>query len=1294
MTDEITTRNLRPASQVPGQADAPPDFRRSLAVVIGIDGYKKPIPELKTPGNDARRVAEVLEDQQKYRVLELLTQDVTRDRLITLFSETLPALNLGRDDRLLVYFAGHGTVIRDDRGEPEYYLIAQNEEKDGVSTGISDSLLPMRQVRDELLKLECRHLLVVLDCCFAGGFGRMRSFEEPPPKIYRQRYDFYVRSPAWQVIASAAYDETALDTAGGYVFGRRFAGEEPDNSPFADALFAALSGQADVNPPAQEGAPEGDGLITAAELYQWVRDRVQSQADAANHRQSPGLWPLPNHQAGEYVFRNPERALSLDAAPPLTPDANPYRGLSSYDEKHSHLFFGRAKQIEALAGLVARPPFVAVLGASGTGKSSLAKAGLIPALGGSHGVGEPPDPRPAGKAHWLVLPPFRPTAEPVAALAKLLADHLPAYVSQAPPLASDPAALAAVVTAWHKDHADGRLVLVIDQFEELVTLCGDPEQRQHFQALLGSGLADGGDALRVAVTLRTDFEPQFSHGPLEAYWNHDARFVVPPMSQDDLRQVILGPAWATELYFDPHTLVDELINEVVQAPGGLPLLSFALSEMVIRYFESHREDRTLQQEDYNKVGGVIGSLRAPANKIWDDLDPAHQATMQRLMLRMVALEGGEVARRRVACAELDYGAEENTRRDEVIGRLEAARLVVKDENARWVEPAHDALVSGWDKLMEWKLKAASVLPLQRELAPVALRWQAAKSEGKTGLLWDDNPQLPRLEATLWPVDGKRGGPAGWARWLKQILWPNVTLPSDTQWLNAPEARFVQASVVRRASTLKRVVTITAIVILALAGLALFAARQASEATVQRDNAVHARQTADVEVVVRTTAEANLVAEVVVRATAEADARLKQAEAQREARRSKAGELAVQAQNAMTNNREDPSLALLLAIQAGEVTWRTPEHIVVANAYKALWDAIEPWRMTLVRLRNPDTSTYPYGPGPIKWATFSPDSKRIVVAIDDTARIWDTVTRQELLTLSGHTSGVNSASYSPDGQHIVTASRDYTVRIWDAATGREMRALSGGANSAAYSPDGRFIVAASGGWTARIWDAATGQAMLTLSGHGGPVTSVAYSPECESPPEAPTAQCSKLIVTASEDGTARIWNSETGLEIQSLKSLSGHTGYVSSATFSPDGKQIITASKDRTARIWDVDTGKEVQLLNGHSASVNSALFSPDGKQIVTASGGWTAFRSILSGQGIPYGGEIPRGADDETVRVWNAVASQEERQLTGHTGRVTSVAYSPDSRQIVTASEDTTACIWDAATGQELRQLTGHTGGC
>jgi WD40 repeat protein/serine/threonine protein kinase/TPR repeat protein len=331
------------------------------------------------------------------------------------------------------------------------------------------------------------------------------------------------------------------------------------------------------------------------------------------------------------------------------------------------------------------------------------------------------------------------------------------------------------------------------------------------------------------------------------------------------------------------------------------------------------------------------------------------------------------------------------------------------------------------------------------------------------------------------------------------------------------------------------------------------------------------------------------------------------------------------------------------------------------------------------------------------AAFSPDGRRIVSSSNDqTARIWDAASGQELRVLSGHTHKVYWAAFSPDGRRIVTASLDKTARVWDASDGRQLLQLNGHTDlvtSAAFSADGLRIVTASRDKTARLWDAASGRETLRLTGHTDRVSSASFSPD------------GRRILTSGYDKTARLWDAVTGRE---LRSLQGHTDRVINAAFSPDGSRIATASSDHTARLWDAASGRSLLVLNGHTDQVWSAAFSPDGQRVATTSADKTV-RLWDTGTGhqlMQLGGHtglvaavafspderhLVTASWDRTVRLWNIAAGQQRMLLSGHTGAVASARYSPDGRRIVTSSDDKTARLWDAATGAPENVLQGHT---
>ncbi len=248
---------------MPDPVTAPP-FRRSIAAVIGIDSYAHGVPPLRTAVNDARRLGELLATHHGYEVLSLLDAEATRARIVTLLKEELPA-RVEPDDRVFIYFAGHGVAV-DGHDGPNGYLLPVDASRADEST-----FLAMPLLHEAIVALPCRHMLVVFDSCFSGAFrwSGTRSASALPAVIHRERYERFVRDPAWQVITSASQDEEALDRLRTGSLGGR--DSDGAHSPFALALFEALEGQGDIVP---KGG--GDGLITATELYLYIEDRLQS----------------------------------------------------------------------------------------------------------------------------------------------------------------------------------------------------------------------------------------------------------------------------------------------------------------------------------------------------------------------------------------------------------------------------------------------------------------------------------------------------------------------------------------------------------------------------------------------------------------------------------------------------------------------------------------------------------------------------------------------------------------------------------------------------------------------------------------------------------------------------------------------------------------------------------------------------------------------------------------------------------------------------------------------------------
>lgn len=661
-------------------------FPNSHAFIVGIDAYEH-VSRLITPINDATKLAQMLEEKHGYENIHLLT-DASKAQLEQFIGETMPnAVN--KDDKVVFYFAGHGIAVDSDEdkdGEPKGYLVPADAYANEEASFVAMDLL-----NEQLNNLASRHLLLILDCCFSGSFewsaNKSRALKSRvPKKIYKERFDRYIKDPAWQAITSAAQDQLALDVLSKKPVGYR-GDDNSEHSPFALSLFEALDGAGDIVP-----KDNLDGIITASELYVYMRDWVEKQSirEAEKSRQTPKFFPLAKHDKGEFIFFHPTHPLNLDPIP----ERNPYKGLKAFEEEDEELFYGRDDAIEDLQKKAEDHFFIVVTGASGTGKSSVIKAGLLPKMR-EQGFG--------------IMPVMRPGKNPLNSLKETL--------EKAQLLGADKQITEEVLPAIVDKITKKPTVILIDQYEELITQCKSEEERNTFIGFIRQLLEHQRSVnVRVIVTVRSDFEPQFEKLGLETYWSK-ARFTLSPFSQDELREVIEKPAIQEVLFFEPPELVDDIINEVIQAPGALPLLSFLLSEL---YEKCYQKGRKLTQKAFDELGGVVGSLRTSADAIYASLDDNHRTAMRHLMIRLVSLEGGELASRRVLMPELEYSSNEaNLWTNTVIDRLLETRLVIKGRDGLgqvYLEPAHDALIRAWSTLWDWiKQFGEDNITLQRRL---------------------------------------------------------------------------------------------------------------------------------------------------------------------------------------------------------------------------------------------------------------------------------------------------------------------------------------------------------------------------------------------------------------------------------------------------------------------------------------------------------------------------------------------------------------------------------------------------
>jgi WD40 repeat protein/serine/threonine protein kinase len=333
---------------------------------------------------------------------------------------------------------------------------------------------------------------------------------------------------------------------------------------------------------------------------------------------------------------------------------------------------------------------------------------------------------------------------------------------------------------------------------------------------------------------------------------------------------------------------------------------------------------------------------------------------------------------------------------------------------------------------------------------------------------------------------------------------------------------------------------------------------------------------------------------------------------------------------------------------------------------------------------------------VQSAEFSPSGRQIVTASrDGTARIWDAATGQALGPPLRHSAGVNRVRFSPDGEKVVTCSDDMTARVWDAHSGQALTPPllhRGRVKIAAFSPDSRLVVTASDDGTAGVWEVRMGKPAFPPLKHDGAVTAVQFSPD------------GQWVLTASQDGTARLWDARTG---GPAVHLFRHRGPVNAAQFSSDGRQIATASADHTGRVWDIQTGQPLTPPLAHQHDLYFIQFSPDGQRVATASLDRTARLwdartgrplgqpmlhddQLSSVQFSPDGLRVVTASEDSTARVWDALTSEPLSEAMRHESKLFSALFSSDGQSVVTASEDSTARVWDARPGRALPRSLKH----
>ncbi len=855
-------------------------------------------------------------------------------------------------------------------------------------------------------------------------------------------------------------------------------------------------------------------------------------------------------------------AVRESAAEPLP--VCPYRGLETFDEEHAEFFFGREAVVQRALEKLKGARFLAVVGASGSGKSSLVRAGVIPALRAG---------RLEGSSAWqirVMVPGAQPLTTLAAHLTRLNANG--GIVRTLDELGRDQRTLHLAGAALLVDRpASERIVWVVDQGEEIFTLCRDERERSQFLAnlLYAASAPDGRTS--VIVTLRADFYARLAAYPEIAQAVASHQFLVGPMDRDDLRRVIEEPARRAGLAIDPG-LVDTILDDVAHSPGALPLLEHALLELWNR-----GGGRRLTFEDYRASGGVDGALSQAADDLYASFSPAQQDIARRTLLRLTQPgEGTEDTRRRAALDELaGTGAELDV--DTVVSALIQARLLTTssepETGERWLDVSHEALIRGWPRLRAWIDEDRAGLRIHRRVTEAVAEWESL----------DHDPGALFRGARLLDAEEYAARPG-----------------AD---LNAEERAFIAASTAARRRARRRRLALVA----AAGGLAVAIAAAAVALSVvfrhQRDAAKRAEsraQSRELAAASESVRSSDLMLGML---------------------------LAIEANRRAQTDEARGALARALVADHELLTLRDPTEILTAtysadgrriatfddNGRVTVWDASSGRRISSLETGMNGLNGMVFQPGGRRlvivgvrhFATLwdadhgkrigrlpgGPRHRAIDVSDDGTlllvrngpsaaapAAVWDALRDEQLAVVPG--SFDQGVTFLPDGRTLIDWSRHAVNRVDWRRRVVTARLAHNGSRGWAVSPNGRYVVLDSGA----IWDMQTGGRVLTL----------------KRPREIGFARDSQFVLVAYDNRDVKLISLANG---RSVRPPNAGVPMESGATaFDPRGRLYLDGFVPTGTPVIDTSTGQRLVSYDTSSGIPDDTRFSPDGRQILILDG--------------------------------------------------------------------------------------------
>jgi WD40 repeat protein/serine/threonine protein kinase len=1018
----------------------------------------------------------------------------------------------------------------------------------------------------------------------------------------------------------------------------------------------------------------------------------------ATHKDPEERYPDALSMVADFHTALNQEMVSIGLSDTYLAAENPYKGLRAFDEADADDFFGRSGLIEGLVKRLAEEVpykrFLAVVGPSGSGKSSVVRAGLIPALK-----------RDAieGSSRWFyasLTPNIHPLEELQQALMSIAArpvDNLEIL------LKNDSNGLVKAVNSLLPENTED-VMLVIDQFEEVFTLALDGREAQQFLKLLQYAVTDPKSRLRIVVTLRADFYDRPLLQPALSQLMRERTEVVIPFTPHELEDAITGPLRDTGVQIESG-LVAAIVADVSEQPGALPLLQYTLTQLF-----DWRDRNTLRLEAYRQLGGTLGALASRADEVYYALSPDSKRLAKQLFLRLVTLgEGTEDTRRRALLSEIQSISPDIK---PVYTAFDQSRLLTFDRDPLTREPtveiAHEAIIRQWKLLKQWLDESRDDVRLQRFLGQEAANWVNAKRD-KSYLLRDAKlaqfeEWTNRSDIALTPLE---------KAYLDTSIQQQQKAEEEEQARREREILLEQSSANRT-----RLLIVALIAAVIGIGLTVFATDQAVKARDSEEEALALRaesaslaqaslaqraylENNDTDLGIALALEANEVPSLIAR--------------------NALAQIALAPGTRRVFQHDGSGLGLVdFSPDGGKALVGTYDGIAM------IWDVRT--GETLLTLEGHENDL-------VYAVDFSPDGTRAVTGADGGEMfLWNAQTGEAIRELEGHSGDINNVAFSPDRRLIASASYDETVILWDTETGEIVHQLAGGSRQLVvdFSPDGHILVSGSADGSILVWDVRTGERLNQIEGHGGEVWYIRFlDDETIISAAYEDADGNHLIVRNISTGTVLniLRNNATTLnamavsddgryalvsygdstfvqwDIQQgrlLRQFKGHTDLIYGLAFAPNSTHAFSTDLGGVGRLWDLRNGAEINRLENNEGGYATAIYNGDNilsayqngmvmsVESETLTTLWKEGTSIIPINLLTAQGERFAIAGGENSFAIGDVETGELENIITHTSAIRSIAFTPDGSQIITGDDEFNVIVWDIESGEIVQMLSEH----